>query len=197
LTAKKSSTTVAKDVKKVQELKKELAYAEAIINTVREPLLVLYPGLQIRTASKSFYKIFKVERKDTEGKLIFELGNGQWNIPLLKTLLNKILKSKTVFSDFEVEHHFEHIGHKVMLLNARKLDVGNRNDPMILLAIEDITEKKSLNESVETERKTILENIPSALIIIDKKREISYCNKKAEIILGKKTKGLKAPNWQN
>jgi PAS domain S-box-containing protein len=84
-----------------------------------------------------------------------------------------------------------------MLLNARKLDVGNRNDPMILLAIEDITEKKSLNESVETERKTILENIPSALIIIDKKREITYSNKKVEIILGKKTKDIFGKNIMN
>jgi len=185
---------VEQNIKKIKGLEKALAYAEAIIGTVREPLVVLYPGFKIKTASKSFYKTFKVQRKNTEGKMIFDLGNGQWDIPLLKTLLTEILKKKTVFNDFEVEHRFEHIGHKVMLLNARKLDVGNANDPMILLAIEDITEKKLLDISVETERKTILENIPSALIIIDKGKEITYCNKKAELILGKKVKDIVGKN---
>ncbi|MEP6595892.1 MAG: PAS domain-containing sensor histidine kinase [Ginsengibacter sp.] len=185
--------TVEQSNKKIKDLEKALAYAEAIIGTVREPLLVLYPGSKIKTASKSFYKTFKVRRKDTEGKLIFDLGNGQWDIPLLKTLLNEILQKKTILNDFEVEHRFEYIGHKVMLLNARKLDVGRINDPMILLAIEDITDKKTF-KSVETERKTILENFPSALIIIDKERRITYCNKQAELIMGKKVKRIVGKN---
>ena len=98
--------TVKQSIKKVKDLEKSLTYADAIVSTVREPLLVLYPSLKIKSASKSFYKTFKVQRKDAEGKLIFELGNGQWDIPILKRLLNGILETKTIINDFEVEHRF-------------------------------------------------------------------------------------------
>ncbi len=153
---KKNTTEDAaskKQTKKLSELKTALDYAEAIVATVREPLVVLYPGLKVKTANNSFYKTFKVSKKETEGKQIYDLGNGQWNIPSLKKLLEEILPQKKILKDFEVEHSFKDIGHKIMLLNARKLDV--RNDPMIFLAIEDITEKKSIESAVEKERKIV------------------------------------------
>src|SRR5205823_4472573 len=98
-----------------------LAFAESIIDTVRDPLLVLNRGLRVVTASWEFYRTFGVTREETVGRLVYELGNNQWNIPRLRTLLEEILPQENTFRDFEVEHVFEHIGRKVMLLNARRL----------------------------------------------------------------------------
>ena len=114
-------------------------YAEAIVETVREPLLVLNLDLRVITANRSFYNTFQVRPVETEQHLIFELGNGQWNIPQLRSLLEEILANNTQFQDFEVEHDFEQIGRKIMRLNARKMPMID-NTQMILLAIEDITE---------------------------------------------------------
>jgi len=113
-------------------------YGQAIVETVREPLLVLNQDLRVITANHSFYDTFQVAPVQTEQHLIFELGNGQWNIPQLRSLLEEILASDTPFQDFEVEHEFEQIGRKIMRLNARKMPRSG-NTQMILLAIEDIT----------------------------------------------------------
>jgi two-component system CheB/CheR fusion protein len=113
-------------------------YADAIVETVWQPLIVLNQDLRVIAASRSFYDAFQVAPVETEQQLIFELGNGQWNIPQLRSQLEEILASNTQFQDFQVEHQFEQIGHKVMRLKARKLPRIN-NIQMILLAIEDIT----------------------------------------------------------
>src|SRR5688572_18206845 len=185
-TAGKNAIILKKNNRKINQLRKALAYAEAIVTTIPTPLLILYPAFHIRTANKAFYKTFKVSPDETEGKMIYSLGNGQWNIPLLKKLLEEILPQKNVLNDFEVDHSFQDIGHKIMLLNARKLDAYDKDDPMILLAIEDITEKRSIESAVEKERKEVLENIPSGLMTLDKKWQITYCNKKLEPIVEKK-----------
>jgi len=119
-------------------------YAENIIETIREPLLVLDADLKILSANRSFYTSFKVEPEETVGSYIYDLGNRQWDIPRLKLLLENILPQNTLFDDFEVEHNFPSIGHKIMMLNARQIyqeEIGRR---MILLAIEDITELRKL-----------------------------------------------------
>ncbi len=117
-------------------------YAESIVDTAREPLLVLNKDFTVNSANRSFYKTFKVLPKATIGKSIYTLGDGQWNIPALKGLLEDILPYNSTFNDFELVHNFEKIGHKTMLLNARKLwRVGNETE-LILLAIEDVTEKR-------------------------------------------------------
>jgi two-component system CheB/CheR fusion protein len=113
-------------------------YADAIVETVWQPLIVLNQDLRVIAASRSFYDAFQVAPVETEQHLIFELGNGQWNIPQLRSQLEEILASNTQFQDFQVEHEFEQIGRKVMRLKARKLPRIN-NIQMILLAIEDIT----------------------------------------------------------
>ncbi|HEY9632443.1 MAG TPA: CheR family methyltransferase, partial [Coleofasciculaceae cyanobacterium] len=113
-------------------------YADAIVETVWQPLIVLNQDLRVIAASRSFYDAFQVAPVETEQHLIFELGNGQWNIPQLRSQLEEILASNTQFQDFQVEHDFEQIGRKVMWLKARKLPRIN-NIQMILLAIEDIT----------------------------------------------------------
>ncbi|MBU1086723.1 MAG: PAS domain-containing protein [Candidatus Omnitrophica bacterium] len=118
-------------------------YAENIVNTVREPLVVLDADLRVVGASRSFYRVFKVDAKATEGQLIYDLGNRQWDIPTLRKLLEEILPKHTQFNDYEVEHDFQSIGKRIMLLNARRIYQEMTNIKLILLAIEDITENRT------------------------------------------------------
>lgn len=132
--------------KEVQKLAGQLEYVKNIVNTVREPLVVLDNSLKVISANKSFYDKFKVNAKKTEGQIFYKLGKNQWDIPQLRNLLEKILPQNNKFENFEVEHDFPEIGHKKMLLNGRKLQekqVGNKTigKGLILLAIEDITDK--------------------------------------------------------
>lgn len=116
-------------------------YAEAIVETVREPLLVLDAALRVQTANRSFYQTFQVSSKEREQQLLYDLGDGQWNIPRLRVLLEEILPQNTEFRDFEVDHEFAHIGPKTMRLNARRIRGEDDRTQFILLAIEDITER--------------------------------------------------------
>jgi signal transduction histidine kinase len=121
-------------------------YADAIIRTVRGPLLVLNKDLRIISANGAFYSAFKVAPNDTENRLLYDLGNRQWNIPKLRTLLEEILPEKNTIEDFVVEHDFKDIGQKIMLLNARTLQQGPDKTSLILLAIEDITVRRQLEQ---------------------------------------------------
>ena len=121
---------------------------EDIIETVREPLLVLDSDLRVLKANRSFYDSFRVTPGETIGNLIYDLGNRQWDIPRLRTLLEEILPQDNKFDDYEVEHVFSSIGHKVMLLNARRIAQGEIGSQLILLAIEDVTEKMRLEREL-------------------------------------------------
>ncbi len=116
-------------------------FAECIVDTVREPLVVLGADLRVRSANRSFYHSFGVIPEETSGRLIYELGNGQWDIPGLRKLLEEILPRDHSFRDFEVDHVFEGLGRRRMILNARKLWREGNNTEMILLAIEDVTDR--------------------------------------------------------
>lgn len=116
-------------------------YAEGIVDTVREPLLVLDGDLRVVSANHSFYEFFQVSPGDTAGRRIFESGQGQWDIPELRRLLEEILPEKTVMRDFRVEQNFPGIGPRTMLLNARRIEPQGAGPPLILLALEDITGK--------------------------------------------------------
>ena len=124
-----------------------------ILGSIREPLIVLDPDLKVVTANHTFYRTFNVKSDETEGVLIYDLGNRQWDIPRLRKLLEDILPQNTSFHDFEVEHTFETIGPKIMHLNARRIYGADNQTDMILLAIEDVTEreyyKRHLEELVE------------------------------------------------
>ncbi len=124
------------------------AYAESIVTTVREPLLVLDSQLHVQSANRSFYKTFKVTPAETEGRFLYGLGDGQWDIPALRTQLEDILPKKNSFQDFEVSHDFEQIGPKTMLLNARCFPPDGPFE-LILLAIEDITDRRNAEKAVE------------------------------------------------
>jgi PAS domain S-box-containing protein len=136
-------------------LQQRRRYAESIVETVREPLLVLDSDLKIISANRNFYRMFKVTPGETTGSFIYDLGNKQWDIPRLRELLEEVLPEKEAFDDFEVDHNFQDIGHKIMLLNARQIyrkDIGAK---MILLAIEDITERREIENGLEKTRKEL------------------------------------------
>jgi two-component system, cell cycle sensor histidine kinase and response regulator CckA len=122
-------------------------YAESILDTVREPLVVLDGGFRVRLANRSFYRTFAAAREETENASLFSLGGGQWDIPELRSLLANALARDELFQDYEVEREFPAIGRKTMLLNARRLYDEERREGMILLAIEDITERKRAEEA--------------------------------------------------
>jgi chemotaxis methyl-accepting protein methylase/signal transduction histidine kinase len=140
-------TTLSEELQtRNEEVTIALDYADAIIRTVRGPLLVLNKDLRIISANEAFYNAFKVAANDTENRLLYDLGNRQWNIPKLKTLLEKILPKSNTLTDYEVVHNFKDIGQKTMLLNARTLQQGPNKTSLILLAIEDITVRKQLEQ---------------------------------------------------
>jgi PAS domain S-box-containing protein len=130
-------------------------YAESIINTVREPLIALDQDLRVVTASRSFYEFFKVNPEETMGQLIYDLGNKQWDIPKLRELLETVLPQKATFDNYEVEHDFATIGRRIMLLNARQIQRVLGKERIILLAIEDITERKEIESGLEKTRKEL------------------------------------------
>ncbi|MCG6878037.1 MAG: PAS domain S-box protein, partial [Deltaproteobacteria bacterium] len=163
-------------------------YAENIINTVREPLIVLDQDLRVVTVSRSFYGVFKVKPEETVGQLIYDLGNKQWDIPKLRELLETILPEKTSFDDYEVEHDFATIGRRTMLLNARQIERGMGKERIILLAIEDITERKLqenlLSESLARYR-DIFESASDVVVLIEKNEgHISHANSAIERMFG-------------
>jgi two-component system CheB/CheR fusion protein len=127
-------------------------YAEAIVETVRQPLVVLTKDLKVRTVNRAFYETFKVAKAQTENRYIYDLGNGQWNIPKLRQALENVLpKTPGGFVDFEVDHKFEDIGSKTMLVNAREIEQPAPYGQAILLAIEDITRRKQAEQQTDNQ----------------------------------------------
>jgi chemotaxis protein methyltransferase CheR len=133
-----------------QMLKASIEILENILDSIRGPLLVLDSDLKVVKANQSFYRAFDVNPDETEGALIYDLGNGQWNIPRLKELLEDILPENTMFHDFMVEHNFSSTGRKIMYLNARRIYRKSRRTQLILLAIEDVTEREIYKRDLES-----------------------------------------------
>jgi PAS domain S-box-containing protein len=121
----------------------------SILDSIREPMVVLDSDLNVVRANHSFYQTFDVNPEQTEGALIYDLGNRQWDIPQLRELLEKILPQNTIFHDFEVDHHFETIGRKIMRLNARRIYKETNETQLVLLAIEDVTEREYYKRHLE------------------------------------------------
>ena len=164
-------------------------YSEAIIVNIREPLLVLDKNLRIKTANAAFYKTFRVNEPETEGILIYDLGNKQWNIPALRKLLEKILPEKSVFNEFEVKHTFSTIGERVMLLNAREVINKKSSEKLILLSIEDITEVKKAEEVIkkaDEHLQQLVKELPAAVYSCDAQGHINFYNDSTAKMWGRK-----------
>jgi two-component system, chemotaxis family, CheB/CheR fusion protein len=131
-----------------EALQKARLYSESIVDTVREPLLVLDGDMRVRSANQSFYSTFKASPEETVGHLLYGLGDREWDIPRLRMLLAEVLPQEHVLNDFEIEHDFKSIGPRIMLLNARAIMRSSGRPDLILLAIEDITERKHAQQAL-------------------------------------------------
>jgi PAS domain S-box-containing protein len=155
---------------KLKPLEEDIeSYAQDIVDTVREPLLMLDTTLRVRSANRAFYQTFQVTAQETENHLIYELGNGQWDIPALRTLLEDVVPKSSVFNDFELEHTFPNIGRRIMLLNARKLRPGSHAE-LLVLAMEDVTERRRSEadlKAIETYAQNIVDTVREPLLILD------------------------------
>src|SRR5690242_2795602 len=161
-------------------------YALNIVDTVREPLLILDTTLRVRSANRAFYQTFHVSAAETVDRLIYELGNGQWDIPELRTLLEDIVPKSSVFNDFELDHTFPVIGRRVMLLNARKLEAGHHGE-LLVLAMEDVTARKRAEEELLKAgalQSAIFNSANFSSIATDEKGVIQIFNVGAERMLG-------------
>ena len=135
---------------KISRPRKRLA--QAIVNTIHEPLLVLDASCRVLAASRSFYQTFKVDPENTVGRQLYALGDGQWDIPALRVLLETIIPERTAMDGFEVEHDFPNVGHRTMLLNARKVLYEDSSNATILLAFSDVTARRI----IENEKAALL-----------------------------------------
>jgi chemotaxis protein methyltransferase CheR len=126
--------------------------AQAIVNTIHEPFLVLDHEFRVMAASRSFYETFKVDPEQTQGCLLYDLGDGQWDIPALRMLLETIIPEKAAMDDFQVDHDFPGVGRRIMLLNARKVLYADSPAMTILLAFTDVTDRRA----VEREKDQLL-----------------------------------------
>jgi PAS domain S-box-containing protein len=168
------------------DLKAIETYAQNIVDTVREPLLILDTTLRVRSANRAFYQTFHVSSVETENRLIYELGNGQWDIPDLRTLLEDVVPKSSVFNEFELEHTFPVIGRRVMLLNARKLQAGHHGE-LLVLAMEDVTARKRAEEALLEAgalQSAIFNSANFSSIATDEKGVIQIFNVGAERMLG-------------
>ncbi|MCJ7538219.1 MAG: sigma 54-interacting transcriptional regulator, partial [Desulfobacterales bacterium] len=132
-----------------QRIQTYIEIFDNILGSIREPLVLLVSDLRVVKANGSFYQTFNIKPDETEGKLIYEIGNRQWNIPKLRELLEDILPENSLFHDFEVEHDFETIGRKIMHLNAKRIYRESNQTHLILLAIEDVTDREYYKRDLE------------------------------------------------
>lgn len=168
--------------------RQSLEFAEDIINTVREPLIVLDQDLRVVTVNRSFYDFFQVTPEETVGHLIYDLGNKQWDIPKLRERLKTILPNHTTFDNYEVEHDFDTIGRRSILLNARQIEQVRGKERIILLAIEDITERSRLEDLLEESEfryRRLFETASDGILLLEKKEgHVTHSNPAIEKMLG-------------
>ncbi|MDR3715235.1 MAG: chemotaxis protein CheB [Puia sp.] len=127
-----------------EQLNLSRMYAESIVGTIREPLIIIDKNMYVKTANRSYYEKFNTTEEATEGKLFYQIGKDQWNIPALRLALEKILLEEKKITGFEIQQTFPHIGERIMMMNASRIYREDNAEQLILLAIEDITEVKKL-----------------------------------------------------
>ena len=168
----KNNKSKQRKIKESKEL--ALHYMKTLVEVARESFLIIGADLRVISANPTFYNVFRVTAKETENKLLYDLGNGQWNIPELKRLLEAILPDKKVVKNFEVEHIFRKIGKKTMLLNARQID----SVQLIILAVEDITIRENLEKKLAEYAKRLEAKIAERTTeLSDRVKELEFLNK--------------------
>jgi PAS domain S-box-containing protein len=190
----------------VNDRQRALEDITILAETARDPFLVLDVNLKVIEGNRSFYEAFKVTKKETEGKQIYDLGNGQWNIAELKKLLGSILPQKKVFRDFEVEYNFPKIGKRIFTLNGQQLDTVQ----LIVLSFEDITAKKEIEKRAQQYTKNLEAEVAERTKELTDKvkdleeltqvmvgRELKMSELKKEIARIKKLKKLNGNNGNN
>ncbi|HKV77479.1 MAG TPA: PAS domain-containing protein, partial [Candidatus Sulfotelmatobacter sp.] len=181
-----------------QRVKRAEEFMSDILDTVREPLLVLDLSLKVLYSNPSFLKAFSMSREETNEKLFYDLRNGQWNIPKLREMLKEVITKNTPVWDFEVEHTFPPLGTKTMLFNARRVEDGHTDQPMMLLAIEDITERKQteqrLRESEERFR-MMADNISQLAWTCDRLGNVTWYNQRWLEYTGLSFEAMKGWDW--
>jgi len=182
-----------------QRVQAALDYAEGMIETVREPLVVLDASLRIERANRSFYQVFRVSPAETRGQLLARIAGGQWNLPALSAQLRDVLTKSAVFNDFEVERDFERIGHRTMLLNGRPIPKEGAPPERILLAIEDVTERKQLEVLRESEQRfrTLAESLPQLVWTSQLDGTCDYFNSKWADYTGVPVADLLGLGWRD
>jgi two-component system CheB/CheR fusion protein len=172
--------------------------AEATIRTVRDPLVALDGALRVKMANDAFYRTFHVTREETDGKLIYELGAGQWNIPALRTLLEDILPRDTFFDDFEVTHDFPHLGTRTMIVNGRRLQAADGANDLILLGLEDITKRKQGDEQLQhalRRFRLLAETVPEKIFTANPSGDRDYLNQQWLEYAGQRLDDLAGSGW--
>jgi two-component system, chemotaxis family, CheB/CheR fusion protein len=171
------------------ELKDEVEYSNAIVQTITEPLIVLNSKMRVRTANKAFYNFFRVQPADTEGNFFYEIGHGQWNIPELRGKLENIVHIDKNFENFELTHDFPGIGKKSFLFSAIRMGGDQDKNIRYLLAIQDITERKKGIEELRYNKeyfRLLVQNAFDIITIFSEDGTIQYQSESVERILGYK-----------
>jgi two-component system, chemotaxis family, CheB/CheR fusion protein len=164
-----------------EQSKKSVEFFRAVLGTVRGPLLVLDHELRIFSANDAFLSTFQVSLEETNRRFVYDLGNGQWNIPRLRELLQRVLSQGDAVTDFEIEHDFESIGRKTMVLNANIIATPNAVEPMLLLAIDDITERKQVEEELRVSNqrfRMIADNMSQLAWTCDQLGNVTWYNQR-------------------
>lgn len=156
-------------------------YIRTVVDTIREPFLILDEDLKVISANKTFYAFFQSTPEQTEDKRVYDLGNGQWSAPKLRILLEDIVPKNTHFEDFKVEHEFPRIGHKIMVLNARRIYTVGDEKPIMLLAMEDITKQKQLEDQLRIYTKSLTHEVAKRTAQLEARvRELEKLNNTME-----------------
>jgi PAS domain S-box-containing protein len=174
-------------VRSETEIQAARLHAETIVDRVRIPLVILWKDLRVRSANEAFYDTFQVTQAETEGRLIYDLGNGQWNLPRLRELLEQVLPQNSQFQEFEIVHGFERIGRRTMLVSARRLTDQGDDREMILLAIEDVTARRRADQDLresEARKAAMLDSALDCVVTMDAQGQIVEFNPACEKCLG-------------
>ncbi|AUD05469.1 CheR family methyltransferase [Spirosoma pollinicola] len=179
------------------QLTEAYMYAEAIFSTIREATLVLDKNLRVKSANQTFYQLFRLSESATVGKMIYEIGNHQWDIPQLRELLEEVTQKNAFMQGFEVKHHFADAGEKVMLIHARRV-IHQQRQEAILLVIEDITEHRKVQQLLEERQirfHDIIDNVPALIWVAGADGRYNFFNKVWLDYTGRSAEGKDIQDW--